>query len=408
MVASSAWQLIGDVGEADKGWARIGDVLADVDQACCINPERVDYLLVRACDADTVLVMGFHRESEPVGYVRMRQLRCPQRINVDYSVIENDDLLTPARKSYSEFMSWAGTLLRGSEAVGEPNELLIVKVDPSQLWFLRFPLALYIRFRFGEFSHYGRIQWIVTTRTFAENARDRVAGLALFKSTAALLRHTVIVVNLYREHLQSTCGQQVVRAFRILEGLFSQLQDVVYEGRSVSLRWLINPSAEVIRATLLSPQTKIVLAGFEARSGAWEIAAPIQCLSPTIVLQEHAETGFFDVRELEYRLRHIQLLRVFHCHSAFNGFEASLGEGEPTDRGTLVRQLLNTGAQWVEGGMTEETFLSFAASVVQFVFGTGLAAVMESRAAEGAVDLPETLRRCNELLRGQGFPTVSQ
>jgi hypothetical protein len=407
MVASAQWRVV-ESGTSSDGGGLLDEHLRDVVSAAAIHQEIADFLLVRPRDTGGIFMIGFHRGSDSTGEIRIRELPQPTRVNINYATVDDDDLLTPTKRSHREFERWAGRPLQGTTTPGTSVDLLVVKVDPTELWFLRFPLGLYIRFHLGEFATYARIQWIVTDRTFTDNARNRLETAVLLEDTAALLRHTVVIVNIYRKHVEEPrFSAKVVATFRLLDTLLSQLQDVRYEGEDLSLRWLVNPSTDLVRSVLTSPDTRIVFAPFEAQSGSWEVAEPIRSLSPSIEFSESNGTRYFNVRELVGQLRHIQLMRVFHCHSAFDPFEANMSPREPGDSSSIVRELLDAGARLVEGGLSEETFFSFAASVIQFVFGSGLAAVIESRVAEGSLDGPETLRLCNELLAANGFPIIS-
>jgi len=119
-----------------------------------------------------------------------------------------------------------------------------------------------------------------------------------------------------------------------------------------------------------------------------------------------------DFSPLQGKLQHVQLLRIFHCNSAFAldelNDDAPDDGTQPAAPDTIVRQLLESGAQIVEGGITTESFFEFFYSVIQLLFSTGLYFVLESASlSDPSFSLSGAIARCNKLLMARGFDPIS-
>jgi len=314
----------------------------------------------------------------------------PDYIPIDF-IFATEDQPKATRLSYDSFAQWSDGALAGD---APDNAILVIKLLPSCHWFIRFPLTSYINFGFAEFSRYAGAQWIVSDRNFSTVIANRIEMRETLSDIAELVKGTLIVCNNYHHHLLSAVGDSVRSATRILDDLLTALQHVHVGSEIISLRFLINPSATRIRDELTDSRTRFVFAAFEARNGSWEIAGTDPVVS---------QPEFFDLSQLRDRLAHVQLLRIFHCYSAFRpGVES-----EPADPDTLVGQLLATGAQMVEGGITEESYFDFASAVLQFLFKTSLRTALEARQIQGRLDLASIVDSANEFLTRWGYEPVS-
>ena len=174
-----------------------------------------------------------------------------------------------------------------------------------------------------------------------------------------------------------------------------------------TLRFVIDPGAQEIMELLLDQTTRFVFADFHTVSGKWQLGDYRKNgVRPEISL------GVVDFSPLQGKLQHVQLLRIFHCNSVFAFDESSNdapGEGaQPAAPDTIVRQLLESGAQIVEGGITTESFFEFFYSVIQLLFNTGLYSVLESSSlSDPSFSLSGAIARCNELLSKRGFDPIS-
>jgi hypothetical protein len=321
------------------------------------------------------------------GPICIKRLSVPKEIPLDY-VYATEDQKEATLQSYDFFLDWLGAK---TSAFGSPA-LLVIKLDPDCLWFLRFPISSYIRFRFGAFGQYVGVQWVVTDRSFVTTVSNRVELVTGLSRAESLLEGTLVIINTYKSHLQSKTGDQLQEALSILKQLINAVQNVSIGAKVLSLRTLFNPSAEELSRGLLDGRTRFVFAAFEAGAGVWELSDSQSTADCKGGLE-------FDLSTLENRLLHIQLMRIFHCNSVFRPTEDS----EPATEHTLAAQLLRTGAQFVEGGITEESYFDFVFAVCQLLFKTALRVVLEARQLEGKIDINVLVQRCNQLLSHQGY-----
>jgi len=335
------------------------------------------------------------------GKITMRSLPMPKMIPTDF-LFASKDQSAATRQSFAVFSQWLGALLPDAT----PGTMLFVKLSPSALWFMRFPLTSYIRFRFGEFTNFTNINWIVTDRSFSEVVYSRDQLRRSLADLVTLLRGTVIIVNRYAHHIKSIFGPQIIEAVEILGLFLGRLKDVRVGQEQYTLRFVIDPGAREIMELLLDQTTRFVFADFHTVSGKWQLGDYRENgIRPEIPL------GAVDFSPLRGKLEHVQLLRIFHCNSAFVFDELSDDApdhgAQPAAPDTIVRQLLESGAQIVEGGITTESFFEFFYSVIQLLFKTGLYFVLESTSlSDPSFSLSGAIARCNKLLRARGFDLI--
>jgi len=294
------------------------------------------------------------------------------------------DQLQATRDSYKSFVNWAGELI--PEAKGGRRTLLI-KVQEGQTWFLKFPLASFSRLKIGEFSKYDQVHWILSERSFSDTVEKRRELLQLLSDTTALLDGTIVLINKYRKQIEGQEGSALDEGFRLIEELVSQYKDVSTENGVFTLRAMVSPSRDGLTEALRNPKTKIVLGAFEADSGDWQLSDWPNC-----------DNGkqYFKLEQLAGQLKHIALLRIFHCNALVPGGGAS----------SIVSRLLHSGAQIVEGGLTEESYFEFQDAVLRFFFQTPLYHTLEVRDFSGEFSLSNFTARCNNFLLRNGFPEI--
>lgn len=320
------------------------------------------------------------------GPIWVTSLPVPEDIPMEY-IYGTEDQRQATLQSYEYFSNWIGSW----PGTLSSTPLLAIKLDPQCLWFIRFPVTSYIHLGLGIFGKCAGAQWIVTDRSFCTTVSNRTGLAAGLSSVETLLEGTVIILNVYRRHLTGTAGTQVKEAVRVLKELLVGLQNVPVGERILSLRILTDPSAEEIAETLTKDSTRFVFAAFEAGRGIWELSHSDY--------DEHSEPQFLDLSSLCNCLLHVQLMRIFHCNSVFRPSTDS----DPATAHTLARQLLETGAQFVEGGVTEESYFDFVFAILQMLFKTNLRVVLEARGLEGSLDLQGLTDRCTQLLRARGY-----
>lgn len=377
-------------------------------------PNLLDFCMAGAIDSqESPGLVLVHREGDQVllaassifvrpGKIAIRCLPMPKTIPTDFLFVSKDQSAA-TRQSFAVFSQWLGALLPNAA----PGTMLFVKLSSSALWFMRFPLTSYVRFRLGEFPNFTNINWIVTDRSFSEVVYSRDQLRKGLGDLVTLLRGTVIIVNRYAHHIKSIFGPQITEAVEILSLFLGRLKDVRVGQEQYTLRYVIDPGAQQIMELLLDQTTRFVFADFHTVSGKWQLGDYRKNgIRPEISL------GAVDFGPLKGKLQHVQLLRIFHCNSAFVFNELSDNapdEGaQPAAPDTIVRLLLESGAQIVEGGITTESFFEFFYSVVQLLLSTGLYFVLESSSLEDpSFSLSGAVARCNKLLRARGFDPIS-
>jgi hypothetical protein len=305
----------------------------------------------------------------------------------------NNELDDLSRGSVEDFSAWFAAWSRSTIEPGAGERILLVKVDEWQSWFLRVPLTLFVRRSLSGLDSYESLSWIVTDRTFADVIQNRSDLIALFEDAEALIRGTVVAINTY-PHLRLNADAELVATGTLTaETILGQLQNVPFPDGKVSLRWLKNPSRDEVTEALLNTETKVFVANLETGSGEWELGE-----SPA-----RSEEEYFDLAPLQNRLSHIKLMRVFHCNSIFSRFGAATTGMKPADRSTVVRQLLLTGAQFVEGATMQEPYLEFLAFLFQFLMCGSLTFTLRGRAGSGKFAWADAARVCNQILEVQEF-----
>jgi hypothetical protein len=367
----------------------------DICLASYVSGPDASFLLVLSADSNSVWLSGSRQDLDGNGQIYIRKRTTPAAIDMEF-MFEDDDPNESVRRSHESFLAWLGDadLLPAGSRVGL---LLTVKVAADSLWFLRFPLNLYTRLQLNRFSSYSSILWIVTQRTLLTNAVCRWRLKKGLNDLATLIGGTVVVLNEYKAFLDRPEGTQIRQANDLLQHLLRQYENVFVDGKPLSLRWLKNPSVLELSQVLLSDSTKLFFAGFEAGEGRWQMSD---------VADSNDEPSFFDLGLLKGRLAHVLLLRVFHCNSIFDPISAASREGQPADQNTIARELLETDAGLVEGGLTVESYFDFVCSVILHFFGTSLRSVLDARQVEGKLRLPELISACNELLDSQGYVPI--
>jgi hypothetical protein len=317
------------------------------------------------------------------GTISIRALPVPElEDDFRYSWV---DQLQATRDSHKRLVDWAGELVPGAQGWGRT---LLIKVRDAQRWFLKFPISSFARLKLGEFAKYDHVHWVLSERTFSETVEKRRELLRLLSNTAALLDGTVVLINKYRKQVEGAEGSALTEGLQLIEELVSQYQSVWTEEGIFTLRSIVSPSREELTEVLCNPRTKIVLGAFEADTGDWQLSD-----------WRHAVSAkeYFKVENLAGRLRHIVLLRIFHCNAL-----------DPEDGNrTIVTRLLDSGAHIIEGGVTEESYFEFQDAVFRFFFRTPLYYTLEMRDFNGEFSLRDFAARCNRFLARNGFPEIN-
>lgn len=363
-------------------------VMNDIKKVQCLDvADGYDYLAVLA-SADPqycwLLFAGTESQSHTVRYLRL-----PEWIASDSNWLD-----APA-ESLSWFSQWSGSAVSGSPT----SKRLIVKVEEQQLWFLRVPLTLFARNNLGSFCRYESVSWIVTDRSFSEALENRADLVRILASAPALVDATVVIINTYEHHQMATDALLIRNGIEAVKRILLGLQSIPFADRSRSLRWYENPGPKQLREILLDTRTKIVFGAFEAGGGRWEMGQAPTTEAPAPSLP-------FTLSDLRDQLSHILLMRIYHCYSIFDPYVAATVGGTPAGKDTLVRELLETGIQFVEGAMMEQSYMEFLAAVIDFLFRGSLRFVIDNRIREGLISGQLLTQTLNEILSLQGYDAL--
>lgn len=311
------------------------------------------------------------------------------------------------RESFVKYRSWIGQDpdWAGDRALNKCR--LVVKVDPSELWFLRFPLGMYCRLELGQFRRYEAVQWIVSDRTVSQVVSVSRATEAALDNVRDFLAGAYVIVNTYNAHLKAFPYLREYTGF-LLE-VMQAFREVQIASSRYSLRWSLNPDESLLRSILLSPETCFVFTNFESDGGNWELGdGEHDCWNRGTTGCPHKRSApqrIFLIDDLEGRLGHIRLLRAFHCNSIANPYSSA----EPAADETLARKLLLTGAWFVEGSATKERYVDHICTLLALLLGRAdLRAILRMKTRAGKCDLPGMMNRAGTILHRHGYEPLQQ
>jgi len=277
---------------------------------------------------------------------------------------------------------------------------LTVKVDPSELWFLLFPIDHFCRFRYARFSLYREVEWIMTRqKTFIQNTLERSSIREELRDVRNFLNHSVIVLNTYSHFYQEpTIRESVEEGTNLVTEILSLLQDVTVEDEVASLRWYLNPTRNEIIQELLDRDTRYFFANFHAEKGEWQTGDGKRgCWSEDPMIQREGDRDFLKKGSLS----HIRLMRVFHCHSVIDPYATGIHP-------SIGVSLLHAGARRVEGSIMEENYLDYLCSLLHVMSQPqGLNIVLMGKCLERSKDFTQTMRRVGDFMRSRHWDVVT-
>ena len=184
-----------------------------------------------------------------------------------------------------------------------------------------------------------------------------------------ILNHSVVIINTYNHHLNhsdNTIKEDCEEGTGLLIKILSLLQDIWINDRPYSMRWYLNPSKQEIFQEFSNPNTRYVFCDFHVTDGKWQFGQG-ENLSYTGSDDNGEDYNYENcdiVDELTHTpLKHIKLLRAYHCGSIHDPYEFNQ---PPADHSTIVRKYLNAGVQRVEGCLTKDSYFSFLCTTLKF------------------------------------------
>lgn len=358
--------------------------------AALMRKDREDFLWVEPTEDGKVWIMGIVWKND-TGYWEGMLTKCSRQpsLDVDFWIMasERDKRKQAARKLFNSLIDKEGLRLPKSFPFcsnalipsQSRHRQLTIKVHPSELWFLLFPIDHFCQFEYGRFSLYKGVEWIITAeKTFIQNMYERMWIHDELQDIKNFLKHSVIILNTYQHFDQEpVVKEKWSQGTNLLTGLLSLLENVEIEGEVVSLRWYLNPDEDDIRSELRNTNTWYFLADFHAENGKWQTGK--------------GKWISFDSLE-KGTLSHIRLMRVFHCHS--------LGPADISGSHTpIVARLLDAGARRVEGNIMEESYLDHLCSLLGLLCqAEGLELILMGKCLEKSTDFNAITKRANKFL----------
>lgn len=386
--------------------ASMFDWLADVFSSKASTSSVSDVMLLKSNGPATVLLARISLQNDREWVADITEHERVDDLEDSFTLSAGVEQRQAVEQMFARYCRWAcvtGAAVGGSYGV---KGHLIVKVDPDELWFLKFPMAMFCQFGLGNFSGYRAVQTIVTDRTVTQVSAMSAKVEAELASVETFLSGVYVVLNTYQAHLKSFPELRDFSEF-VIE-IMKALSDVRFSTGSRTLRWSLNPGADELREILLSSDTRFVFANFEADEGIWELGdGPHDCWrSLTETCGQRGEPQprrEFPLGDLTGKLGHISLLRVFHCNSIYDPYKASC----PADNGTLARNLLLTEAWFVEGSLTKERYMDHLCVLLHLLLGrSDFQAILKANSRIGKADFSGWLDRANEILRVRNYPLI--
>ena len=239
---------------------------------------------------------------------------------------------------------------------------LTVKVNITELWFLFFPLDFFCEKKeFSRFVIYSEIEWLITkNKSFIQNTCQRIMISGEMLNAENFIKHSVIILNLYPHWFNDIdIGNKCLKGTWLLQKVLFLLSDLNIRNENISLRWYINPSVNIITNELKNSKTKYFFADFHTNNGIWQkgVEYPKKWEENIEPLENNDIDIDFDFDDL----KHIRLLRIFHCNTVIDN------QCEPG----IAIKLLNTGAFRVLGGITQTNYLDYCTSLIKILFSRG-------------------------------------
>lgn len=343
--------------------------LIDLVVAGALFSEEQDILWIEPGSAGKVWVLYLVQSGVDKWLGHLVEIAPPKIVDTSYALLGTGQQSENLKSAFADFKSWLPGQFFQRVELAPDKRLLTIKVNPSELWFLRFPISAFCQLQYEGFLSYWDVEWIVTDKGFIQTTGERLRLREEISDPLTFFEHAIVVVNTYSEHQRiESCTQATELVIEIL----SIFENLDFQTHSVSLRWYLNPSASELNQLLLDDVTFYFFGDFEASNGLWQVGEG-QTLgwhgaNKSQPSRNSTESGsqYFWPEYGNNILSHIRLMRVYHCNSIFDPFQAFL-ERDPADHHTIVRRFLDAGVQRVEGGMTAESYFDYLCSLIDML-----------------------------------------
>jgi len=368
--------------------------------ATSIAQEKEDFLLIEQGDCEKAWILGIVWDNNNLYWDGMLVERQRPTVGPDYYLTNKKDRVKHAAELYR-------CLQDKHKGLGLPDKFpffsdkltpiqpkqkqLTIKVHPSETWFLFFPVNHFCQsFNYGRFSFYKEVEWILTlSKSFIQNSLERSEIQNELRNIELFFKHSVIILNTY-PHFKN---DQSIRNMwqegtNLVKRILSLIQDIQVDNQTLSLRWHLNPNKEEILSELLRPDTWYFFADFHVEDSIWQLGTesnnPVSDDFPLNFLEKN-------------KLRHIKLMRIFHCYSVFDPYA-------PKGETSIVNVLLNAGARRVEGNIMKEEYIDYICSLLHLLCASqGLQPILIGKCLEKEIDYCSLIEEVNNFLRSYDY-----
>jgi len=252
---------------------------------------------------------------------------------------------------------------------------LVIDYSAADEYIQLVPYSYFSHYKLGAFSSYTRMEYISSPIDFFTHALqweeiERKGGNAV-----TFIQHTLIIINIY-PHFEMERPEMLEARESLdqLKKVKALLSDIQAGDDDISLRLCINPPRDYILKEFSSKDTWFLLACFHTENGLWQ-------------MPDGNSQGFFD-EVLSLELKHILLMRIFHC-------ESLISKG---GRKSIVEELRSKGINRVEGSIAIEDVRVYLECLLTLFTETGFGNLIRTDAglyqnmAQTLLDLRKRLK----------------
>ncbi len=363
-------------GIARQFVATHGSLVADLLGACAYSEEEPeDYLMVLTADQERVWILRHQWAPDTDFTFSLSQRRRPQPASASYALrgLNRADQMDLLKNAHREFWDWSGDARVDNGSAERTIKIpLLCKVDEAERWLMRYPLSAFAQFALTGFEGNETIDWLISGRTLTGRRVNRRAIRRLLLNPFDLVRNAAVIINTY-QHLANSPGCRPGVA--CLLSVLSIYREIHYGGGRLNMRWFLNPTSNMLRSILTDRSVTMIFADFEADTGEWQLGEGATAdwhtdpfVNNDAIWQDNRPKGYFCLSNHQLDLKHVRLMRIAHCNSAFG--PAADSKNAPAGEGTLVRQLLGLGARRVEGSASAHRFVDFIGKLLEMFWPT--------------------------------------
>jgi hypothetical protein len=383
--------------------ADLHDWLVDAVISKAVIGDKADLLLAKGSKPGRIWVCSI-RLLDGRWMAWAAEIEKPTRIETEYALFTGaqDELI---RDNYERFVGMVGKMVQIPTSNPAEPPLLRIKVDRLELWFLRFPLDMFVKLKLAGFAGYVGCQWIVSDRSISATAAMQASTEREMADSRTFLKGSHFVINTYAAQQNASSAATARLGVDLLIEILEQFGSVRFGEELIALKWTINPAPETLMEILLSSETRFLFADFEAAGNDWQTGdGPHRCWNACLHPVRYIGDRRIGIESLRGRLDHVRLLRVFHCNSIYDPSRPGM---EPVDHTTIAGRLLASKAFLVEGSFTPETVPDFVFGMIRLLLQrSDLRTILRARSRIGLSDDAALFGRANALFAMCGYQEI--